>query len=310
MLTIGEMEISRMEIMAPDFYSYQNGEVFKQVWLKRFELPTDYPVNIGIDQSSTNTGICVEAPDLLYITELPRGYMRVSDYKKALIEQLARILEGKTINHFIFEKHGNHISPLHSLINDITREIKSYSKGLKKDGVKVVGVLPTVWRSGFLPKEEYGGQYTRDKVKEASYAESIKRNANLARYRKVSGKDLDGYEAYGIIEGYLNLNYDEDGNRLVNTTMEFKNGRKYRYRVKKVNLTNVFSEAESISSGGHILLGNKNILIEETLNRVVGEFERATIIFKEHSEFPRLIFELEQVYIPGDCYIITVERSK
>lgn len=293
-----------------DFYAFKNDHVEFCKWFTSPELKTNHKVNVGIDQSSTRTGICVISPDLLYIAELPRGFMSVTEYKKALIIELRKILKGLEIDHFIYEKHGNHITPLHSMINEITDELKRYTKNFLADDVKIVGILPTVWRKGFLPKSEYSGNYKRELVKEASATEAIKIYPKLQLFKNYSGKDLDGFEALGIILGYLRLNYDKDGNRVVNSSMEFKNGRRYKYRLQKTNRHDLDSDIKLLRNGRKIPLLKSNIelLFDNSLNRVVGEFSKAIIEYsEEHSEICRFIFELEEPHMPGDIYLALVE---
>lgn len=300
----------RGEIDAENFYAFINDHVEFQEWLKAPLLKSKHKVDVGIDQSSTRTGICIQSPDLLYVTELPRGFMTVPQYKKALITQLHKILNGLELNHFIFEMHGRHITPLHSMINEITDELKNYTKNFLVNDITVKGILPTVWRKGFLSKEKYSGEFRREQVKEACKREAVERNPLLQQFANFSGKDLDGFEAYGIINGYLKLNYAEDGTRIVNTSMQFKNGRHYDYRIYKCREVDLDEKIKEIQNGYNIpvLYSNSELLLDNSLNRVVGGYDKAIILYKEHSEICRFIIELQSKHNLGDIYLVSVEK--
>jgi len=303
----------RGEIESGKFYAFINDHVEIVDWLEKDTIQTDKPLNIGIDQSSTCSGLYIQAEDLKYMTELPRGYMSVSTYKRALIAQLKTLLRGKEISHFIYEQHGAHITPLHSTINEITDVLKSYTKNRMFSNVKVKGILPTVWRKGFLDKTEYKNQFKREFVKNACYQEVVKCEPEMEKFKRFSSEGLDGFEAYGIINGYLNLNYDETGMRVVNTSMLFRNGRRLQYTIYKTTKEVLDRDIENLiknrgDSNTGILKANRELLLENSINRVVGEYSTAIIIYEKHSEFCRFVFELDEVHNQGDMYLVFVKR--
>lgn len=293
---------------------YLNGEIFEIEWLRNPGLKSKYRVDIGIDQSSSSTGICVQAPDLLFLTELPRDkeYMSVNEYKRALKKELSCLFRSLDIRHFIYEKH-KHITPVESVINEITDTLKSYTRSLAKDSVKIVGVAPPVWRKGFFMNQDYDGEYTRTAIKTACVNQAIKENPQTEKFLNFSHKDFDAYEAYGIINGYMRMNYAEDGTRIVNTTMSFKNGRNYEYFLFKCPLENLDGQIMYIkgtfgSPTTPIILANKELLLDNSLNRIMGEYTEAILVIKEHSEFPAYIIEMEEQYEPGDIFLTYVRR--
>lgn len=315
----GNVTMMREEIFADSFPIYVNGKMYKLDWLQKPKLQCLSQVDVGIDQSSTSSGLTIQGDDLTFITELPRGHMTVYEYKKALGRQLQYLLGGLSVKHFIYEKHGRHITPLHSLINEITDEIKAFTKPLIYNDVIVKGVLPTVWRSGFLKGEEYKGRFRREDVKLACVDEVIKRDPLTAVFKEHSHKkngvpDYDGYESYGIINGYLELNYNSIGQRIVNTTMEKRADRRFNHLIFK---TTEMDEARTLKHIQRnytnlmcpVLIGNNDLLINEMMNRVQDDYDECIIKINEHPELSRIILELKEEHIPGDRYLIYTKKK-
>ena len=312
--------LTRDDILAPSFPVYFNKKMYKLDWFQKPNLKTINQIDVGIDQSSSCTGLCLKNIDLTMIMELPRGDMTMSEYKQALTQQLDILLDGYNVRHFIFEKHGRHISPLHALINEITDEIKKYTKPLVYDDVYIKGVLPSVWRSGFLDKEVYAGQFKREQVKWACVQEAIRQEPELEQYIKYAHKkdgvpDYDGFEAFGIISGFLKLNYAEDGTRIINSSMEFRNGRKFDYTIFPTTEYELYDELREIKSryasrSCVTLLSNNKLLLDNSLNRVLDDYKDAVIIVDKNSpEIPRLIIETNKEFNPEDRYLIYVRAS-
>ena len=311
--------IARADLYAPDFPVYYNDKMYKLDWFQRPTFNTNKPVDIGIDQSSTSTGLCIQNSDILMIMELPRGDTTLNEYKQALTQQFDALFSSLVIRHLIYEKHGRHISPLHALINEITYTIKSYTKPLIYDDVYVKGILPPVWRSGFLISDNYKGKFRREEVKIACVNEAIKRNESLKQYVAYANKkdgvpDYDGFESYGIINGFLDLNYTKDGERIVNTSMEFRNGREFNYIIEKtnsldINETKLRLKQRYGSRDCKYILGNNKLLLDNSMNRVLDDYDDVIMeIPKDHPEIPRLIIETRKEFNPEDRYLIYIRK--
>lgn len=303
------------EFSDTQFDYYLNGNVGTISWIQSPNLKSNYEVNVGVDQSSSSTGICIQSPDLLFLTELPREkeYMSINEYKCALKKELDCLLRTLNLKHFIYEKH-KHITPLDSVINEITEVLKSYTKTINKDSVKIVSIAPPVWRKGFFSSSDYSGEYTRQAIKSACVSQVLAEQPMTEKFLNSSHKDFDAYEAYGIINGYLRMNYAEDGTRIVNTSMNFRNGRKYNYLLFKCQEDELDTRIKYIRETycrkpTDIILSNKELLLENSLNRIIGEYDEAILVIKEHSEFPAYIIELEQHYDDGDIFIVYVRRD-
>lgn len=295
------------EISQKPFACFYNNQIYKLNWSKCPNLKSLTPVDVGIDQSSSSTGICIQSDDLLFLTELPRDDMSVSEYKKALKKELDCLLRTLSIRHFIYEKH-KHISPLESVINEITGVLKTYTKIFDKKEVKIVGVAPPVWRKGFFKFSDYKGDYTREAIKEACVDLTIQEKPITEKFKSFSHKDYDAYEAYGIINGYLRMNYTETGQRIVNTTMSYREGRNFSYMLFKCLKRDQENTIEYIKRTyadlqTPIIISNKELLLENSLNRLMGEYNEVILVIEEHSEFPAYIIETGKHYTNGEMFI-------
>lgn len=304
----------RTEIDAEEFRIFKNTKTYRLDWLHDPKLTCDSVVDVGIDQSSTSTGLCIQGDNLLVITELPRGFMSVNQYKRVLIEELICLLGELNIRHFVYEKH-KHIADMDSIINQVTSEIRKYSRQLRCMHTKVVGVSPPVWRKGFLGDGNFKGQFNRDAVKLASVTQAININPLLEDFRKHSQKDYDGFEAFGIINGYLKLNYTKDGTRIVNTSMDYRNGRRYEYLIFKCQKTQEYVKVQEIltsiaNTDCPIIESNQELLLENSLNRVIGEYDEAILRFPKHSEFPRFILEIGEPYAQNEMFLVYVRKIR
>jgi hypothetical protein len=296
------------------FACYYNGKVYKLEWLHSPNLKSDYSVDIGIDQSSSSTGICIQSKDLMFLTELPRDDMSVNEYKRALKKELHVLLKTLSVRHFVFEKH-RHITPLENVINEITSVIKSYTKVYDKHEVKIAGIAPPVWRKGFFKESEMADiKYTREFIKDACVNQAIVENPALEKFKAFSHKDFDAYEAYGIINGYMRLNYADDGTRIVNTSMEYREGRKYKYQLFQCNKSNIKNTINYVRSNiadedTPLVYANEELLLDNSMNRLMGEYDSVILAIFYHSEFPSYVINLGQEYHLGDMYIAYGRRN-
>jgi len=299
-------QVFREELDSSYIIYYHNGEVYKRPWFKDWNLKSK-KISLGIDQSSTCTGLYLEGESDKILIEFPRNLTDVQTYKKALINELDSLIFNSEVEHFIYEIH-NHISTKDSPLYKITEELREYSKAGTFNNSKVKGVLPSVWRKGFLNKEEYKGEYTRDKVKEACLRQTLKENPNFEKYIKYSHKDLDSYEAYGILKGYMTLNYNIEGVRLVNTTMSVLNSRNFKYTIKAVKYENLSKELSQFNIP--ILLSNNEINLKESCNRVLDEYTECLILFdNSHPEVPRYILETGTYCDEDLIYIVHTKKG-
>lgn len=284
---------------------YHNGIVKTKSWFEDFGISSK-EISIGIDQSSTCTGLYLEGDNDKLMIEYPRDFIDLEVYKKAVTNEIDNLIFNSSVKHFIYEIH-NHISTRESPLYEMTQELKKYAKQETFYNTIIKGVLPSVWRKGFLNKSEYSGEYTRDKVKDASFRQTIKEEPMLMKFFGFSHKDLDGYEAYGILKGYLNLNYTKEGLRRVNTTMNTLKSRNFSYEIFVGDEFNISKKIKEFNIP--LLIGNNEINLKESCNRALDEYEDCLILINgDHPEVPRYILETGVPYEDGLIYLIHTKK--
>lgn len=306
--------MKHIDIMNRDLFYFYNNHIYKSGWLKKLPITFSSNVIVGIDQSSTSTGICIsDSEGNLFITEFVRNGTPISKYNNALVDGMYNLLVNVDVKYFVYEEHNAHIAPLESVINTVTDSLKKFSVKFNRREIEVHGAPPTVWRSGFLPREEYEGCYGRKDVKRACVNESIKRVPALEKYIKYSNKDFDGFEAYGICEGFKALNFSNDGTRIVNRFLKQHHARETKYRIIKIKSCNLDDEVKRVQTKiakGEcpIVLSNPIMQLDEAVNRISGLYKECVMVYKPSLEYCRLILETMEILESDEMYIVYIRR--
>lgn len=306
-------KLSKAEIGYKELTYFYNGEILTCKWFDKLPFCFEGITDIGIDQSSTSTGIAIETPSQLFMCTLERDELSVPLYKKAIKQQLHSLLSHCDLRNFTYEKHGVHITPVESVINEVTDSIKEFARFRYGTTVNTCGVLPPLWRSGFLNKDKYKNRFSRQEVKLACVEECCELVPELRRFIPFSGRDYDAFEAYGIMKGYKNLNYTEDGMRIVNRTMDRNIMRNTKHVILKCKNYEVESEIEFIQSSiakgkAEIVKYNSDIFVKEAVNRVCGSYPEAIILYEPTQEFCRFVFDCGEPVLRDETFLVYCRR--
>lgn len=308
------IKMSKAEIGFKDLVYYYNGKVCRCKWFDKLPFEFEGVTDIGIDQSSTSTGIAIETDTQLFMCTLTRDELSVPLYKKAIKQQLYTMLSSCDLRDFVYEKHGVHITPVESVINEVTDSIKEFAKYRYGRTINTAGVLPPLWRSGFLNSDKYKNRFGRSEVKIACLEECCRLVPELEKFIPFSGKDYDAFEAYGIMKGYKNLNYTEYGMRIVNRTMDSNIVRKTKHVLIKCKIDNLQQEIDfiqqSLAKGkAELVKYNPNIFIHESVNRVCGEYKEAIVLYEPCQEFCRFVFEYGEPVGRDETFLVYCRRE-
>ena len=196
------------------------------------------PVRIGFDQSSSQTGLAVKKSNgelLCLIDFVNSSRLPFNLYKSMLGMKIEQIFQTAEVEICVIEKMwgGNKKSyEMLTSLGDFITGFKYIMPGWKS--TEIASILPNVWRSAYLKGPEYKGMFTKDKVKIAALKEGVKRYPFLRNYgyNYGEGKHVnDSFDALGIIEGYEEKTFSEDGSmRRVANTMTPTN-HNYTYRL-------------------------------------------------------------------------------
>lgn len=180
-------------------------------------LPGDREYVVGIDQSTSQTGIAIlDMHKNLYcvIDVINRGLPNYKYYVSKLRQFLTKQLEPYTIRHLVYE------SPLSKKPNVYTRKVltglaemieglPAECSSLTQDNISDLN--PSAWRKHYLAGSEYDGmRVNTEKVKLAAVQESCRRFPFLLDYFKISGKGTDSADALGIALGFLKEAYYDE----------------------------------------------------------------------------------------------------
>lgn len=249
-----------------------------------FKLPENYTYSVGFDSSHTNTGVAVKIKEedrvaIIFEIENPHRLIPRGVYIEQLIYTLDHVFQGAKIDLIVAEEpYGKeNFMNLKTLVSRIQNRVKAFQDSEFKT------ILPNVWRSGFLDKAKYKGRFTRDKVKSAVMEEVLERHPQLAEFITLSGEDLDGFEALGVLEGYEAKNNDtESGLRKINTSMKDYS---HKYTLKVICSTqdelvdNIKKEIGDILHFPiEVLKYAEDLTLEENAKRSTGEVKDKIIV--------------------------------
>lgn len=164
------------------------------------ELPNDLIYDVGIDQSTSCTGITVRPLNQSFIVVMEVLNVNKDPYYIARLKSLIfKLLEGKKVRYFIMEQPLVHATGKRSkLLVNLKKQIQEMSKSLDIEAFREAPV--TSWRHGLMPKTIEGS----DRRKKETVVEAVLQiYPKLAPFLNVSNHDYDGIESLGILIGYL-----------------------------------------------------------------------------------------------------------
>lgn len=173
-------------------------------FVNAFSLAPDVLYDVGIDQSHSCTGICIQPVngDDLLILEVDNKALSLEHYRKTLKTILTRTLNKINIRYCVLEEplpfiSGNQNKALVTLKNDLINLFRDsdYFNIKHFDLIK-----PQSWRKGLITKENpYGPKTKLATVYEIQKLYPVTKSF-VPCYTHDSG--YDGYDACGIIIGY------------------------------------------------------------------------------------------------------------
>lgn len=226
-----------------------NGKIVKRNFTGDVSIACREPLRIGVDQSSSQTGIAVKknTGELVCLIDLVNtsciGY---NLYRSMLGLKLEQIFNNAQVEMCIVEKMWGGNKNSYEMLSNLGDFISGYKYILEGwSNAEISEILPNVWRSAYLASPEYKGMFTKDKVKVAAMKEGVKRYPNLYNYGyyEYDGNHInDSFDALGILEGYEEKTFSTDGTmRKVANTMTPTN-HNYSYKALFANNDDILTE--------------------------------------------------------------------
>ena len=193
--------------------------------VEQFELNlTDDDVwLIGIDQSTSNTGIALMSTNAKFIILL--DLHRDKKLEKRVFYRdfyflLKRIVSGKKIKILVYEKP---VPSKYKTAGNVLRELKGHLEEWIEiipefEGICVDSLYPQTWKSLIINSTK-GKDRFHDKI---AVAEDLVDMfpALECYFLTYPYSDYDSFEALGILLGYLSAAFDSNGNQMIFSTME------------------------------------------------------------------------------------------
>ena len=231
----------------------KEGKYIRQDYMGKLIIRSDVPLRIGIDQSKSQTGIAVKKKtgelicllDIVNVSGVPYNL-----YKAMLGLKMEQLFCSCEVEICVVEKMWGGNKDAYEMLSELGKFLAGYKYIL--DGwrnAEVAEILPNVWRSSYLADKKYKGQFSKDKVKVAAMKEGIVRYPQLHNYGMFHKEGVhvnDSFDALGILEGYEDKTFAEDGEmrRISNTTV--MTNHKYSDNVficnDKEDLTDIISQ--------------------------------------------------------------------
>ena len=216
----------------------KDGKYLRKNFMTDITLAQKGKIRIGIDQSSSQTGIAVKKSNgefLCLLDFVNESHLNYGLYKAMLGLKIEQIFGNCDVEICVIEKMwgGNKKSyEMLSNLGDFLIGFKYILPGWRD--AEVASILPNVWRSAYLADSRYKGMFTKDKVKIAARNEGIRRYPYLTEYSHTLeglGHINDSFDALGILEGYEAKTFSSDGSiRKVANTISATN-HNYKYLV-------------------------------------------------------------------------------
>lgn len=191
-----------------------------------FKMPTNTLIQLGIDQSTSETGLVVKSYEdnkFICVFNFKNNGLTPKSYSKMLIDTLNKTFENSNIRRMVYESHSSigenrYTSRVLKELAQSLDTLKRTCKGFKD--AEIATEKPAAWRSSFIPKERYSGRYGKDSVKFAVLEECLERYPFLREFSQMCSKSYDSFEAIGILDGHLERNYTEAGIRIVTKSLD------------------------------------------------------------------------------------------
>lgn len=206
----------------------EKGVVDSCIYPKFYIIPKDIEVQIGIDQSTSESGLYVKnykTNEFICVLNFKNHGLTPKEYTKMFKNILSSMLTGAQVRRLVYESHeaiGNnrYSSRVLKDLADAIKDLKYTCNGLAN--AEILTEKPNAWRSAFIPKERYSGNYNTVNVKHAVVQECLLRYPFLKDFQTRCSESYDSFEAIGILDGHLERNYTKEGIRIVTKSLEIE----------------------------------------------------------------------------------------
>jgi hypothetical protein len=219
-------------------------------------LPSDKKLLVGIDQSSTCTGIAVADWDFSIVMLI--DFKKDSNNKEAFYRDLKkfiiRLIANKNIVYFVSEKPipAKNQRYASQVLMELRGRLDSWVEEIPElQNCIVDSMFPQSWKSLVMDKSKGTGRTSKKECIAEDLCDIFPEFRSYALMH--TSKDLDAFDALGILLGYRRYAYTVEGIPMICGTIEKRHKTLVCYRYldaeklkDKANLVDCFGEALSI----------------------------------------------------------------
>lgn len=205
-----------------------NSETFKKVDIPlmavcRFDLKLkdDREWDVGIDQSTSCTGICLQdtKKEFQVLLDVKRDKaLSKNEYYNDLFYLLKRLFAEKNIRYLVYERPAPKDMYASRVLQELKGHLDEWIRTIPElEFATVESVFPQTWKKYIVDKSKGKG---RGKIKSAIAEDLCDRFIMLSEYKmKYLFTDYDSFDACGILNGFLEYAYC-DGMPCIHGTIE------------------------------------------------------------------------------------------
>ena len=279
------------------------GATFRQYFDYPVKLPNNVPLIVAIDGSTAQTGVAIFTDKMRLVglfDFINDGAPNTNLFMAMMEAKFAELLDGCNIVKLIVEKPfaQSKSKDTYGKLSEVLGMVKTLPFTVPAlNGVKVQTILAVSWRKYVFVKPEYKGRKQKKKdVKVLAVLETEERFPFTKDYSTLK-KPMDSCDACCIGIGYMLANYDTEGTRIANKTMDISYNHLFEYEVNKYSDVNVMMKewgSRFKEHGYEIMKYNNDMTIIENVRRVTGITNKYVLL-----EVPRDISSIVLMWQKG-----------
>lgn len=245
-------------------------------------LNTNCTWDIGIDQSTRCTGICVQSTDgrfqILFDAHRD-GAMLGKDFYKDLFNFLKRLVCGQNVRLVVLERPAPKAMYASRVLEELKGHVEEWLNQIPElEDAKSDALFPQTWKSYVVDKSK-GKNRANDKW--AISADLCDRFPLLSDYREhYPYTDYDSFDACGILNGYLSYAYTQSGDEKIHGIKEKRHVSLVGYKwVNKAAVQDVLGDFDQYFLNKiKILVYNRNFNLHDNIRMASSNYKASMTV--------------------------------
>lgn len=256
-------------------FTLNSCKYYKYYGTKQFLNKISIPINIGFDQSSTQTGISImdNKGNLLCVIDIQNCGMPSEEYTKYFYKWLQNNLSYQTINYIICERAEQN-APQQYVKIILQNLIKSIDKFALSIGSTLYQIDNKTWKKWYLSEEKFKGRRIKTSlVKPAIVEKTVDLYPQLESYYK-SLRGTDSADAVGICYGFSHELFVKgfSGMQKICVLMHTFPLRDYAMEFLTIDEVKARLESDSLLSKMRIVMYNTDFTLEDNALRAINYY--------------------------------------